>query len=94
MYKLGSVQKTDTRKEAKDMDQIQREKIAEKLKKVKALAERGVGGEKETAMRMYEELKTRYELEDEDIMMDAVTLHWFRYADELEEKVLRWIFAK
>lgn len=39
------------------MDQIQREKIAEKLKKIKALAERGVGGEKETAMRMYEELK-------------------------------------
>lgn len=94
MYKLGSVQKTDTRKEAKDMDQIQREKIAEKLKKIKALAERGVGGEKETAMRMYEELKTRYELEDEDIMMDAVTLHWFRYVDELEEKVLRWIFCK
>lgn len=76
------------------MDQIQREKIAEKLKKIKALAERGVGGEKETAMRMYEELKTRYELEDEEIMMDAVTLHWFGYADELEEKVLRWIFYK
>lgn len=94
MCKLGSVQETDTRKEVKDMAQIQREKIAEKLKKIKALAERGVGGEKETAMRMYEELKTRYELEDEDIMMDAVTLHWFRYADELEEKVLRWIFCK
>ena len=53
-----------------------------------------MGGEKETAMRMYEELKTRYELEDEEIMMDAVTLHWFGYADELEEKVLRWIFYK
>lgn len=46
MCKLGSVQETDTRKEAKDMDQIQREKIAEKLKKIKALAERGAGGEK------------------------------------------------
>ena len=37
--------------EVKDMDQIQRDKIAAKLKKIKALAERGVGGEKETAMR-------------------------------------------
>lgn len=34
------------------MDQIQRDKIAAKLKKIKALAERGVGGEKETAMRI------------------------------------------
>lgn len=76
------------------MDQIQRDKIAAKLKKIKALAERGVGGEKETAMRMYEDLKTRYELEDEEIMLDAVTLHWFGYADELEERVLRWIFYK
>ena len=66
------------------MDQIQREKIAAKLKKIKALAERGVGGEKETAMRMYEDLKARYELEDEEIMLDAVTLHWFGYATELE----------
>lgn len=68
------------------MDQIQREKIAAKLKKIKALAERGVGGEKETAMRMYEDLKARYELEDEEIMLDAVTLHWFGYATELERR--------
>lgn len=32
--------------EVENMDQIQREKIAEKLKKIKALAERGEGGEK------------------------------------------------
>ena len=76
------------------MDQIQREKIAAKLKKIKALAERGVGGEKETAMRMYEDLKARYELEDEEIMLDAVTLHWFGYATELEEELLTQIFYK
>lgn len=39
------------------MDQIQYDKIKAKLAKIKELAERGVGGEKETAMRMYEELK-------------------------------------
>lgn len=76
------------------MDQIQREKIAEKLKKIKALAERGVGGEKETAMRMYEDLKARYEIEDEEIMLDAVTLHWFSCADSLEEDLLTQIFYK
>lgn len=76
------------------MDQIQREKIADKLKKIKALAERGVGGEKETAMRMYEELKARYEIEDEEIMLDAVTLHWFSYKTELEEDLLTQIFYK
>lgn len=76
------------------MEQAQSDRIAKRLKKIKALAERGVGGEKETAMRMYEDLKARYELKDEEIMMDAVTIHWFGYADELEEKVLRWIFYK
>lgn len=76
------------------MDQIRREKIATKLKKIKELAERGVGGEKETAMRMYEELKARYELEDEEIMQDALTLRWFGYKTELVEDLLLQIFYK
>lgn len=54
------------------MDQIQREKIAEKLKKIKALAERGVGGEKQTAQQMYEALKKRYEISDEEVNRAAV----------------------
>ena len=74
------------------MDQIQRDKIIEKLKKIKALAERGVGGEKETALRMY--LDFRYELEDEDIIQDAVSLHWFSYKTQLEEELLIQIFYK
>lgn len=41
-----------------------RKKIIAKLAKVKALAERGEGGEKETAQRMYEALKRRYEIAD------------------------------
>lgn len=79
---------------AKIMDQAEREKITEKLKKIKALAERGVGGEKETAMKLYENLKARYELEDEEIMQDALTIHWFGYANELEEELLRQVFYK
>lgn len=73
-------------------DEAKKAQIAAKLKKIKALAERGVGGEKETALRMYEDLKTRYELEDEEIMLDTVTLHWFSYADQMEEDLLTQIF--
>ena len=76
----------------REVGQIQHEKIVEKLKKIKALAECGVGGEKETALRMYEELKTRYEIEDKEI--EEVTTHWFSYKDDLEEKLLIQIFYK
>lgn len=63
-------------------------------KKKAWFADRGVGGEKETAMRMYEELKARYEIEDEEIMLDTVSLHWFGYNGELEEDLLTQIFYK
>ena len=53
------------------MDQIQREKIAEKLKKIKALAERGEGGEKVTALQMYEALKDKYSISDEEVQQAA-----------------------
>ena len=36
---------------------MNRDQIIKKLEKIKALAERGVGGEKETAQRMYKDLK-------------------------------------
>ena len=60
--------------ELENMDQIQREKIAEKLVNIKALAERGVGGEKETAVQMYEALKAKYNISDEEIKLAAVAL--------------------
>lgn len=50
------------------MNQIQqREKAIEKLRKVKALAERGVGGEKAGAQKMYEELKTKFNITEAEI---------------------------
>jgi len=42
-----------------------KEQAARKLKALKALAERGVGGEKETAKRLYEELKKKYDVQEE-----------------------------
>lgn len=51
-----------------------REKAIEKLVKIKALAERGVGGEKETAVQMYEALKAKYNISDEEIKLATVEL--------------------
>lgn len=46
---------------------LQKEKMIKKLAAVKALAENGVGGEKETASRMYEDLKEKYGITDEEV---------------------------
>lgn len=73
---------------------MDREQAAEKLKKIKALAERGVGGEKETAMRMYRELMEKYQIEEAEVLEDLVKIHWFRYSNDLEEDLLTQIFYK
>lgn len=43
------------------------DKMTVKLAKLKALAENGVGGEKDTAQRMYEDLKAKYGITDEAV---------------------------
>lgn len=73
---------------------MEREKAIEKLKKLKALAERGVGGERETAMKIYKELLEKYEISEAEAIEDAVTKHWFSYRTELEEELLTQIFYK
>ena len=40
------------------------------LNKLKALAERGVGGEKETAQRKLQELMEKYEIDENDLSDD------------------------
>lgn len=44
-----------------------RQKIIEKLVKIKALAERGIGGEQQTAQVMYATLKEKYKVTDAEI---------------------------
>lgn len=79
-----------------ELDQIQREKVLEKLGKIKALAERGVGGEKETALRMYEELKRKYDIspDEAEAALNKLEKRWFSYRTELEEQLLLQIFYK
>jgi hypothetical protein len=71
-----------------------REVIVEKLKKIKELAERGIGGEKETAMRMYHDLMEKYSIDESRILEDKEELFWFNYKTELEEELLTQIFYK
>ncbi len=76
------------------MNQIQREKVLKKLEKIKKLAERGVGGEKETAMRMYEELCRKYDISKDEAEAELVQVRWFSYGTKLEEELLMQIFYK
>ena len=76
------------------MEQIQREKALEKLRKIKALAERGVGGEKETAMRMYEDLCKKYNVSEDEAELAQLEKRWFSYSTKLEEELLLQIFYK
>lgn len=69
-------------------------RIAERLKKLKALAERGVGGEKETAIRLYNELMEKYQIEEAEVLEDLLTVHWFNYSTDIEERLLLRVFYK
>ena len=71
------------------MDQIKREKVLEKLGKIKALAERGVGGEKETALRMYEELCRKYDISEDEA--EAALAQLEKMNDEQVKAVLAFI---
>lgn len=59
------------------------EKKMELLKKLKALAERGVGGEKEGAQKKMEQLMKKYGIEDIDLLEEKVEDYDFRYHDEI-----------
>ena len=48
-------------------NQVNKEKLKSKAKKLKALADRGIGGEKESAIKMYKEFMEKNGLNDSDI---------------------------
>lgn len=47
-----------------------REQATKKLKALKELAEKGVGGEKEGARRLYEKLKSKYGISEEEVQQE------------------------
>ena len=66
----------------------ERERLLDQLEKVRALAERGVGGEKESAERTLAALMERYGITEEDLEDSKTSTHWIRYKTKWEEKLL------
>ena len=66
----------------------ERERLLEKLMKVKALAERGEGGERESAERTLTAMMERYGISDADLEDNQVSTHWIRYKTVWEKKLL------
>lgn len=71
-----------------------KEKILEKLRKIKALAERGIGGEKEGALKLYNDLLAKYELTSDMVELEEVIRYWIRYDDEIDKKLITQLFYK
>lgn len=70
------------------------EKVQAKLRKLQALAERGVGGEKANAQRMLEKLMARHGLTLEDLGAERREVRWFKYTTTLERRLLFQIASK
>lgn len=68
-----------------------KERLLEKMKGLKALAERGVDGEKESAQRMLEKFMEKYGMTESDIGDEAVEIAWFRFQDFSEFRLISQI---
>lgn len=69
--------------------------IQEKLKKIKALADQGVGGEKETAQLLYEKMLAKYGVVEAELEKpEDLKRRWFKYKDDLDFKLATQIFYK
>ena len=69
-------------------ESMDKEKAKERYLKLKALAERGVGGEKETAKRMLEKHMKKYGIEIESLGEEKKNFVLFSYNGFLEERLL------
>ena len=60
----------------------------ELLKKIKALADRGIGGEQENAKDILSRLMERYGISEAEIEEDRRETAWFPYSQETERRLL------
>jgi len=67
-------------------------KLEAKLLKIKALAERGEGGERESAIKLYNKLLRKYNIDEASLQKDSLHKHWFTYESDIEEDLLVQIF--
>lgn len=66
----------------------ERERILQKIKRVQALAERGVAGERESAAATLDRLMKQYGISEADIAEERREIAWFRFKTPLERKLL------
>lgn len=64
------------------------------LKKLQALAERGVGGEKETAERKLKQLIKKYGIEEAELSEDKIMDFDFKHHSKWEKQLLRQLFYR
>ncbi|UVL19621.1 DUF2786 domain-containing protein [Pseudomonas sp. B21-044] len=76
------------------MTQTIDQKVQDKLRKLQALAERGVGGEKVNAQRMLERLLERHGLTLEDLADERRETRWFPAPTRFDVRLAAQILAK
>lgn len=69
----------------------ERERLLEKIRRVQALAERGVDGEKESAAALLERLMKQYGIDEAEIAEERRETEWFRFRTPLEEMLLNQV---
>lgn len=68
--------------------------IVDKIKKIRALAERGVGGEKVTAQKKLDKLLRDNNLSLESLEEDSIQYYLFSYKDDHSAKLLSQVIYK
>ncbi|MDH1526736.1 hypothetical protein [Pseudomonas mosselii] len=76
------------------MTQAIDQKVQDKLRKLQALADRGVGGEKVNAQRMLEKLLARNGLKLEDLADERRDTRWFPAPTKFDVRLAAQIMAK
>ena len=66
----------------------------ELLRKLRALAERGVGGERQNAQKKLDELIKKYNISDEELEDEVAELYHFKYRGKRESALLVQIMYK
>lgn len=70
------------------------ENVKARIRKLLALAERGVGGEKETANRMLNKMLDRHGMTMDDLRDDRRSMHPVKCASDFERRLVAQIMAK
>lgn len=70
------------------------DKLRDKIEKIKSLAERGIGGEKETAQKKLEKLLKEHNLTIDSLNSGQVNYYLFSYSDSISKTLLGQIIFK